>query len=97
MKHKARGPRESKAKNQTARRRAKYQNGGSGNGGAQGNNALRASTIASTKKRIECTFYALLVVLCFFAGRMVQLQAMHCTRRHRQRIRYRHQPPRRFR
>jgi cell division protein FtsI/penicillin-binding protein 2 len=82
MKHNARGPRDSKPKNQTARRRARYQNGKSGNGmgnGAQGLTALRAATIASTKKRIEGTFYALLIVLCFFAGRMLQLQAMNRT------------------
>lgn len=57
MKHDSRGSRD-ELSNQTARRRARNQNGGDGsgdgrNGSAQGIHSLRAETTASTKKRIE--------------------------------------------
>jgi len=47
--------------------------------GAQQRALLAENAVKSTKRRIEGTFYFLVVTLFFFAGRMVQLQAMNRT------------------
>lgn len=70
MKRKANITRDEKSKKASSARRAKR-------AGARGRSASTETAIKCTKRRIEGTFYFLVVTLFFFAGRMMQLQAMN--------------------
>lgn len=70
MKRKTNGTRAGKLKKTSAARRSQR-------GGAQSRAASAEAAIKSTRRRIEGAFYFLVVALFFFAGRMVQLQAMN--------------------
>lgn len=70
MKRKPNGTRGDKLKKASSARR-------SARGGAQARAASAETAVKSTRRRIEGTFYFLVVALFFFAGRMVQLQAMN--------------------
>lgn len=72
MKRKPTGTRDDKLKKPSSARRSQRT-------GAAMRAAQAEAATKSTKRRIEGTFYVLVVALFFFAGRMVQLQAMNRT------------------